>query len=444
MSGFVSRVRRHLADPQSHHRRIAIRFLWVSLFVLIGKLAGAAKEMTIAWRYGISATVDAYVFVFNLVNWPVSVWFSVVTVVLVPLVASVRHDDPVELPRFRGELFGLTLILGFVLGLLVWFGLTWLLKAGWVRLSDKALAEALRMAGALALLAPLGVSISLFSAWMLACGRHRNTLLEALPALAILIALLVQPGWLPDPLLWGTVAGFALHLVALGAPLKRQGELQTPRFAFASPVWRTFWNSIGVMVVGQVLMSFTTIIDQFFAAGLGAGALATLNYANRILALILGMGGIAISRATLPIFSEVSSKSDADVTGMALSWAKWMSFWGLAVVAVGWMAAHSGVGLLFERGAFTASDSGRVATVLQYALIQIPFYAYALTLVNLMASQKKYRALLVSGVVGVLVKIPATAVLVSFMQLRGLVLSAALVYLSSAILFYLLARMDAR
>jgi hypothetical protein len=46
-----------------------------------GKLAGAAKEMAIAWRYGVSDTVDAYVFVFNLATWPVSLWFGVLTVV---------------------------------------------------------------------------------------------------------------------------------------------------------------------------------------------------------------------------------------------------------------------------------------------------------------------------------------------------------------------------
>ena len=97
--------------------------MWVALFVFIGKLAGAAKEMAIAWRYGVSETVDAYVFVFNLINLPVSVWFSVLTVVLAPLAARIRHDNPAELPRFRDELLGLTMIVGLGLGCLAWFGL---------------------------------------------------------------------------------------------------------------------------------------------------------------------------------------------------------------------------------------------------------------------------------------------------------------------------------
>lgn len=46
---------------------------WVALFVLLGSFARAAKEMAIAYRYGVSAEVDAYLFVFNLVSWPVGV-----------------------------------------------------------------------------------------------------------------------------------------------------------------------------------------------------------------------------------------------------------------------------------------------------------------------------------------------------------------------------------
>ena len=54
----------------SSHARILSGFLWVSLFLFLGKATGAAKEMAVAWRYGVSPIVDAYVFVFNLLAWP--------------------------------------------------------------------------------------------------------------------------------------------------------------------------------------------------------------------------------------------------------------------------------------------------------------------------------------------------------------------------------------
>jgi putative peptidoglycan lipid II flippase len=436
MSNIASRIRHHLTDKESHHRKIALGFVWVSVFVFIGKLAGAAKEMAIAWRYGVSDTVDAYVFVFNLVGWPVAVWSSVLTVVLVPLLARLLHDHPDELPRFRGELLGLTLLVGLSLGILAWLGLPVMLRADWVGLSDQALAEAIDMAGGLALLAPMGALISLFSAWMLACGRHRNTLFEAIPSLAILATLLLSPSWLPEQLLWGTVAGFALHMATLAATQRQRNELNKPAFGFSSPAWESFWGSFGIMALGQTLMSLTNIIDQFFAAGLGLGALSTLSYANRILALILGMGAMAIGRATLPVFSEANARGDTNLSALALRWAKWMFLIGLGVAFIGWVIAPWVVSLLFERGAFTSTDTVHVSVLFQCALIQVPFYAFALTLVNLMASQKKYRILLISGIVGIIVKLLTASALVPLMQLEGLVYSAALVYLANAILFY--------
>lgn len=442
MFHLIDRVRRHLSDRESHHRKIALGFVWVSVFVLMAKLAGAGKEVAIARRYGVSDTVDAYVLVFNLVNWPVSIWFSVLTAVLVPLIARLRHSKPAELPRFIGELLGLTMATGLGLGILVWFALPNLLQSSWVGLSEGALAQALHMAGGMALLAPMGVLISLFSTWMLAFGNHRNTLFEAIPALAILAVLLLPPRWLPEPLLWGTIAGFCLHLAALAAQFALRAEGQVPRFGFGSPAWQGVWSGVGLMAMGQVLMSLTTLIDQFFAAGLGPGALSTLSYSNRILALLLGMAALAIGRATLPVFSEAAARSSAYANALALRWAWWMFLLGTGMLVVGWLVAPWIVGLLFERGAFTSTDTAQVSRVFQYSLLQVPFYALALPLVNILASQKKYGALLLSGVVAVVTKTSSAIALVPLMQLSGLVMSTAAVYLANASLLYYLVKRE--
>ena len=445
MSNIASRVRRHLSDPKSHHRRIIKGILWVSLFVLIGKIVGAAKEMAIAWRYGVSETVDAYVFVFNLVNLPVSVWFSVLTVVLVPLVARIRHDNPNELPRFRGELLGLTLIIGFGLGVFVWFGFPLLLQQKFLGLPDKVLAEALNMVTGLVFLAPIGGVISLFSAWMMACGRHKNTLLEAIPAFVILVSLLLPQSWLSEPLLWGTVVGFVLHLVVLAVPLQQQRELQMPSYRFSSPAWNGFWNSFGIMVAGQVMMSFTIIIDQFFAAGLGTGALSTLSYANRILVLVLGMGAMAISRATLPIFSEVQASSATDVNALALRWSMWIFGLALLVIIVVWPFSHLIVETLFERGEFQSEDTVVVAELFQFGLLQLPFYLAGLVLVSALSSKKKYLAIMLVGLTNLIVKAVLNNYFVATFDVAGIFISTAIMYaISGALCLVAVIRFNSR
>jgi putative peptidoglycan lipid II flippase len=436
MSRVIERIRRRLAEADSQHRRIASGFLWVSMFVLVGRLAGAAKEMAIAWRYGVSATVDAYVFLYNLITWPVSVWFSVLTVVLVPLIAHASKADPKNLPRFRAELLALTLLAGVALALLAAIGLPRFLETGWAGLHGAAVQQALAMAAPLALTLPLGLVVSLFSVWMLASGRHGNTLLEAVPAFTLLILLLLPPTWVPDPLVWGTVAGLAFQMFGLGVPLRRSGELQAPVLGLRSPAWQLFWGSIGVLSIGQLLSSLTGIIDQFFAAGLNQGALSTLGYANRILALIQGMGAVAIARSTLPVFSMERAQHGRDINALALRWAQIMFVGGLAMAACCALVAPILVALLFERGAFTPENTRAVVNVFSFSLLQVPFYFAALVLVSALASARRYSLIALSGMFNLLVKLIFAYLLVGRFQLIGLVLSTAAMYAFSLLLLY--------
>lgn len=419
-----SAIRSRIHNAHPDHHAIARSMVWVAVFVLLGSIARAAREIAIAYRYGVSAEVDAYLFVFNLVNWPVGVWFSILTVILVPLAASIRQAGLTELPRFRSELFGLALMLGLILAFLGWLGLPLLLNSSWAGLSANTATIATLMVPTLALLAPLGVLVSLCSAWMLAAGRHSNTMLESVPALVLLLVLFAFPGGGVQPLVWGTLVGFACHLISLIAILARQGEIEAPRLTQQSTQWPAFWHGFGIMLVGQALMSLTTIVDQFFAAHLGTGAIATLSYANRILTLILGVGAMMVSRATLPIFSESHVHDGKQLHRVAGQWAGFLFVLGVIAMISGWWLASWGVRLFFERGAFTADDAEAVAAVFRYGLPQLPFYFAGLVLVSLLVSQRRYRAISVIGVINLVVKIISSALMVPSLGVGGLMVSS--------------------
>ncbi len=410
---------------------------WVALFVFLGKLAGAAREMAVAYRYGVGEEVDAYLFVLNLVSWPQAVWLSVLASVLVPLAARIRQDATAELPRFRAELLGLALLLGLTVASLAWPGLPSLLRAPWIGLPATTVALASKMVPALVFLIPLGVIIGLLSAWMLATGSHANTLLEGVPALVIALAVLMLPGGGIEPLLWGTLAGFSLHLTSLAIPLARHGELEAPRFTRRSPQWAPFWQIFGVMLAGQALMSFVGIIDQFFAAHLGPGTIATLGYANRVLALILGLGATAVIRATLPIFSKTEAQGGTKGHRLASYWVLFLFLLGAIALIVGWGLARWAVGLLFERGAFTLEDTLKVSEVLRVGLLQLPFYFAGLVLVSVLASKREHKLIAIGAGVNLLVKLGANWALVPAMGVSGIMAATVFMYMVSfALLWY--------
>jgi len=421
---------RHAASP---HRRIATGLLWVSLFVLLGKSVGAAREMAVAWRYGVGEVVDAYVFTLNLVSLPGSVWFSVLSVLLIPVITRSR-SEPARLRHFIGELQMLTLLCGAGCMALAWFGLPSLLAAPWSGLSAGAQAAALSMVGGLSLLPLLTFFASLLSVLVMASGRHRNTLLESIPSAGVLTAVILPPGLVPEPLVWGFIIGVIVQLLALGWPMVRCGDLPPPRVGFDSPLWPLFRRGFMILALGQVLMSCTAIIDQFFAAFLGPGNIATLSYGGRVMALVLSLGAMAIGRATLPVFSELAAGgARSSIVRLALQWAGGAWLAGLLVTAGLWIAAPHLIALLFERGAFTAVSTQQVTEVFRYLIIQTPFYFGGLVLISLLSSLQDYRAFVVSGLLVLPIKLGANWLLVSELGAAGIALGTALMYAATLI-----------
>ena len=423
------------ADP--HHSAIFKGMLTVALFTFVGKLMSAAKEMAVAYRYGLAAEVDAYQFLYNLVSWPVGVWCSVLTAVLVPLAARMRDNNEEEIPHFRSELFGFAVLLGLALALLAWLGIRTMLILGRSGLPENSAQLAAAALPGLILMLPMGLLVSLQSAWMLAAGRHINTLLDSIPTFFIAASILAFSSGGIQPLVWGTVAGAGFHLIALLVPMARRKELEAPAFTRMSPQWTLFWRGFGIMIAGQAFMSLTVIIDQFYAVSLGTGSVATLGYANRILSLILGLAAVAVSRATLPIFSQSRPDESGNFHGVAIHWARLMFIVGIAVMLVSYLLAPWAVRLLFERGQFAAGDTIIVADVLRAGLPQLPFYFSCMVLVSYALSQRRYKLIFWSGVIGCAGKVIGNYLLVPPLGINGIALGTMFVYGANALFFWL-------
>src|SRR5690606_33626825 len=104
-----------LAGLHADHRRIAKGAARVAFFLLLGKAAGALKEMAVAYRYGVSDAVDAYQFTLTMASWlPVTI-VGALSVVLIPVLVRTRREGPQARALFRWQLPGGIIALGVVL-----------------------------------------------------------------------------------------------------------------------------------------------------------------------------------------------------------------------------------------------------------------------------------------------------------------------------------------
>lgn len=414
----------------------------VASFLLLAKLAAAAKEMVVAWRYGTGPIVDAYLFVFNIVGVPIAIWYSVLSVVLIPLLARLRHSDQAGEARFRLELLGCTILIGLAAGAAVWLVVRLLLEASSLGLAPETHALALASLDWLVFLIPLGMVVHYGSVLLMASGRHANSLLEGAQPLVLLAMLLlwnVGGIWV---LIAGTLLGALAQLVLTVVAGRRGAAVGRPLFSFRSPAWADFRTGIGVMLVAQAALALTTVVDQLFAADLGVGAISTLGYSNRVLGLFLSLGATAIGRATLPIYSRVRQTDPAALPSLARRWCLLMLAGGGAVWLAGWLAGDWMVRILFERGAFTHADTLAVSQVLLWGLSQLPFYFAMFAASQAVFSFGFYRIAAALCVVSLLIKIALSFVLVPRLGLSGLMFSSTAMYVvSTIILFALLGRL---
>src|SRR5690606_13425332 len=100
--------------------------------------------------------------------------------------------------------------------------------------------------------AALTLLAGIWAARLRARERHVNTLLDSVPAVSLLAWVMlagVSPG--VGPLLWGTLAGFAVQAVWLAwLAARSDGLWARPSWVLASPHWPELARAAGIMLIG--------------------------------------------------------------------------------------------------------------------------------------------------------------------------------------------------
>jgi len=399
----------------------------VALFLLAAKAIAAGKEIVVAQAFGTSAALDGYLFVFTLYSVIGSTGYSVMYAVLVPLIAA-KSAFPQSNRQFRSEALGLVLVLGLALGVLSALGINAWLTRGNSGLSTECTAAALGAIWPLSVTVLLALLAGLMSTFIMSAGGHANTLLEAGPAIGIAVAVIVWPNASVGPLVFGTIAGYCLQLTCLAWLLRDSSSLSTPVLRFNSPLWRDLQLTSALVVLTCLLTGLSGALDLYFAADLEQGSIASMGYANRIMALFLGLLGTAVGRAALPTLSSTYATEPVTTTRVAIRYTWILGLVGSATLVLVVFGAHLVVTVLFQHGAFSDTDSNKVSDVLVASAFQLPFYAAAVMTLSLLTSARRYLAILIITAMALAAKVGSAFLLTRHFGLQGLMVSNAIMY----------------
>lgn len=185
-----------------------------------------------------------------------------------------------------------------------------------------------------------------------------------------------------------------------------------------------------LMVPGLIAGGVTQInivIGTLLATLAGDGAVAFLYYADRVYQLPLGVVGIAIGTALLPLLARQRRRGDAAAAAASLNRA--LEFTALLVLpaTIALLAVpHAIVTVLFERGAFTAANSAATAWALAAYAAGLPAFVLVRVLATGFFADEDTRAPLRAALWAVIVNIALSVALMAPLGHVGIALATSL------------------
>ena len=350
---------------------------------MLSRVAGFARDILTAAILGAGPVADAFFVALKLPNFFRRLFAEgAFTVSFVPMFsAELQRNGRRAAQGFAEEALAVmvTVLLPFVISMVA--AMPWLMHAlapGFVDEPAKfALAvdfarmtfPYLLLVSLVALLGGVLNSLDRFGPFAAAPIAFNLTLIAAL--------LVAREAGMPAGLIMSqavTVAGI-VQLVWLAASCRAAGISLRLRLPRLTPDVKKLMVLMVPGAIGTGVMQINLFINIVLASLLPSGAVSFLYYADRLNQLPLGVIGIAIGTALLPVLSRQVAASNHDAVRHFLSRALEFSLMlGLPAAVALLVAAQPIIHVLFERGAFGAHETAATAQALAAYAIGIPAF----------------------------------------------------------------------
>ena len=423
-----------LTEQGGYGRRIATSAVLIMLGNVASRLLGLVREKTIAALFGTTAVAS----IFSAVSRVPTLVYDLliggaITAALVPVFSEIagraeRGGDPDAVDELR-SVSGAVLVLALgalvpVVALLVLFArpLIGVLGVGFaaeiqeqgILLTRVALPSVLFLGVAAVLMAVLyalhrvllpSFAAAVYNLGIIVCAL---ALARPLGVTGLVVGLLV-----------GAAAQMGLQLVGL------RDRLPRPSLRLRQPAVRRITRLYAPVAAGLVVSALVVVLDTRLASLTGEASLAAMRYATQVVQLPLGLVATALSFAVLPVLSRYGAGGareagfrDALAVGI-----KAAIFLITPLMVVLLVLREPLIALLFQRGAFGASDAVVTGRALLYYAPQLPFVAVDQLLIAAFYALQNTRLPVVVGVVCAGIYTAVALLTLERMGMAGLVLA---------------------
>ncbi len=352
-------------------------------YTMISRVLGFVRDILIAGVLGAGMTADAFVVAFRLPNlFRRLVAEGAFSAAFVPMFAQrLEGDGQARARDFAEQVFAVMFWSLLVFTIAAEIAMPWVVQALAAGFADQPDKFDLTVAYTritfpyllcMALVALLGGMLN---------AVYKFAAMAAAPILlnVVLISSLLLGGWVFEApgtwLVWGVTLAGVGQLVWLLVACARAGmavKLTLPR-----------WNAdikrlLKLMlpgVIGGGVTQINIVVGTLIASFLAEGSVAYLYYADRVYQLPLGVVGVAVGTALLPLLSRQIRAGDEDAAMGSLNRGMELSLLlTLPAAAALLVISDPIVAVLFQRGQFSAADAQATALALVAFSAGLPAY----------------------------------------------------------------------
>lgn len=355
----------------------------IGSLTMVSRVVGLARDMLVAGFLGAGPLADAFVVAFKLPNFLRRLFAEgAFSAGFVPLfAATLEREGKEEARRFAAEaqaMLAAVLIPLVILAMVFMPAVLAVVAPGYEpgSVTYEAAVELSRITfpyivfiSAAALLAGVLNSVGNFAAPALAPVMLNICLIAAL--------FLAAPFGVPPAyaLAWGVIAAGITQLGWLQISAHRAGLAPYPVRPRLNAKARRLYMLILPGVFGASVAQINLLADVFFASFLPTGGQSYLYYANQLNQLPLGVIGVAVGTALLPLMARQIAAGQDEAAQHNLNRAIELSLLltlpaAVALIAIGGPIVTA----LFERGAFDATDTIATVAALQAYALGLPAF----------------------------------------------------------------------
>ncbi len=410
------------------------------IIMMLSKLLGFVRELTLSYFYGASNISDIYLISLAIPTAIFGFIASGISTGYIPMYSKIEEEHGVkESDKYTNNLINILMI---ICTFLVFFSLIFIEEI--VRLFASGFeGETLKLAVKFTRISLFGMYfigiVSIFTGFLQLKGNYAIPALIGFPMnFIIILSILISSKTNIFVIAVGSLLGIVSQLLFMWPFIRKSGYKHKGIINIKDKYIKKMAYIALPVIVGASVNQINTLVDKTLASSIAVGGISALNYAGKLSDSILGLIVSTVAAVIYPNMSKMAAKNDMD--GLKGTMSESINFINILIIpaSIGMMIfAEEFVRLLFGRGAFTEEALVMTTGVFFYYAMGNIGYGLRQILYRVFYSLQDTKTPMMNASISVFINIILNIILSRYMGLNGLALATSISAIFCLILLFI-------